>query len=167
MCNADLSEFHPAAAARNVVLAGLVETLKNHQQQQDKNGGRPGKARQHKWKAQLSPVVNEKGETLPVAELKLSLKQAKFVPQPSLFIAVVDRSGSMSGAPWRQVETALLHIMGLSRTNSLVKTMVVAYDSNAAIINVDGSESDVTRTIKTMFTGMCHAVDMLCQGVNF
>ena len=76
-----------------------------------------------------------------------------FVVRPSLFIAVVDRSGSMNGNPWKQVETALLHIMGLTRSTPFVRTIIIAYDSNAEIINTSGTEADVYRVIKNMFTG--------------
>lgn len=153
-CRKDLDVFDPLTAPKNIVLAGLVENFIAMQNAQtNTNSVKNVTKTDPKWTCYVTPVVNNKDETIPVAELKISLENAKFVPRPSLFIAVVDRSGSMAGSAWAQVETALIHIMGLTRSNPFVKTVIVAYDSNAEIINVNGSLADVTHTIKTMFTG--------------
>jgi hypothetical protein len=98
-------------------------------------------------------MASASGELLPVSELKVCLQRALFVTRPSLFIAVVDRSGSMQGRPWQQVETALLHIMGLSSSNTLVRTVIVAYASDASVINTSGTQAEVNQRIRTMFTG--------------
>lgn len=49
------------------------------------------------WEAKLVNVSST------IAELTLTLSKSRFATKPSLFIPVVDRSGSMSGGPWRQV----------------------------------------------------------------
>lgn len=58
------------------------------------------------WSAVLNPVGDLQGNPLGVSELKLSLENASFTPKPSLFLAVVDRSGSMAGSPWKQVKSS-------------------------------------------------------------
>ena len=72
-----------------------------------------------------------------IAELTLSLSKSRFATKPSLFIPVVDRSGSMSGGPWRQVQAALVHIAGLTAVNPMVKTKIVAYESSAIVVPTD------------------------------
>jgi len=141
MCNAKLYHFDPATAAKNVVLASLVESL----QERANGGGEDGPEEMtppiQEWSAVVTPISDDNGHELPIGEFKLTLKNSQFVAKPSLFIAVVDRSGSMAGGPWRQVESALLHIMGLTHSNGLVKTVIVAYESYGEIINTSGPSS--------------------------
>lgn len=121
MCRGDLSGFDVKHAPKNVVLAGLVEALR---------GAPPAvvMTKQNVWLAHVNPVVE--GSLL---ELKLELRNSQFVTNPSLFIACVDRSGSMSGGPWRQVKSALVHIAGLSETNPMVKLVIISYESVAKV----------------------------------
>lgn len=144
LCSSNLSNFDVHNVAKNTTISSLVDSYKNGQTTLTKN--------KHQWSATLTPVP---GTT--INQLKISIDKSNFVTKPSLFIAVVDRSGSMAGSPWKQVETALIHIMGLSMTaglgNSSVKTVIVAYDSFAEIINTSGTQEQVNNTIKTMFNG--------------
>lgn len=150
-CRADLSAFDPMAAAKNIQIAGAVET---YVQLTATVPHREIIATKPKWAATLTPVIDNEGKQLPVGELQLTLEDADFSTKPSLFIAVVDRSGSMSGSPWKQVEMALLHIMALNRSSPFVKTIIVAYDSIAAVIDIPPSASDMETSmiIKNMFT---------------
>jgi uncharacterized protein len=123
-CNGDLQAFDATHAPKNVVLAGLVEAMEAMNQQ-----GPPPV--DHIWSASVNMV----GDDIPMAELTLSIDRALFVTKPSLFIAVNDRSGSMSGGPWRQVQAALKHIIGMTETTmGMVKTVIVAYESTAQVV---------------------------------
>lgn len=115
LCNHDLSGFDARSATKNVLLAGLVETLQN-----------PINA-DHRWSACLIPIKD--GESK--AELCLKLTDSKFNIRPSLFIAILDGSGSMSGKPMNQVRTALRHITELSKINDNVKLVMIQYGSGA------------------------------------
>jgi ankyrin repeat protein/uncharacterized protein YegL len=161
MCKQSLENFDAVNAQKNVLIMSMLESfikldeqakMQNNQLLVKLSGSAPS-TNKPKWMAELVPIVNNYGNTFGVGELKINLENSKFIPRPSLFIAVVDRSGSMGGNPWRQVETALIHIMSLTRSNPFVKTVIVAYDSDAQIINTTGSQTDVNRVIKTMFTG--------------
>jgi ankyrin repeat protein/uncharacterized protein YegL len=147
-CNAELFDYNPLTAAKNVVLASLIESIQNESNVHDVENGQI-----NSWNSTIVPVIDDKGNVLPVSEFNLSLENSQFITKPSLFIAVVDRSGSMSGGPWRQVESALLHIMGLTRSNGLVKTVIVAYESFGEIIDTSGTVDEVKNKIRTMFTG--------------
>lgn len=138
-CRQDISDFDPLAAPTNVVIASMVETLKLQMNQ-------TGVAlKKNAWKGVLTPVTES------IAELKISLENSQFRVKPSLFIAVCDTSGSMSGSPWKQVETALIHIMGLTSTNPMIQTVIVRYSSFADVINTSGPREQVVQRIKQMF----------------
>jgi len=68
-------------------------------------------------------------------ELVLSCDKSDFKTRPSLFIAVVDESGSMSGRPMDQVRAALTHMFELARVNSNVVLKMIAYSSGALEIS--------------------------------
>jgi len=173
LCKQNLGDFDVLSAVKNVVLSGLVESVtKNVNKEKISTlpvlctGYSPlfdlclrqrrrlrEELSSQKWSSMITPIISPTGEILPVTELQVNLENSNFVTKPSLFIAVVDRSGSMGGNPWKQVETALTHIMALSRSNISVKTVIIGYASTAEIINTTGTQVDVNRIIRTMFTG--------------
>lgn len=152
-CRSDISNFDAANAPVNRQIAKAVESFRELSQDPCKLQVKIRDNKEPVWTTTVTPIINNRGESLPVAELKITLENAKFVPRPSLFIAVVDRSGSMSGAPWRQVESALLHIFGLVQSCPFVKLVIVAYDSNAEIINLGNTQIEGTNAIRKMFNG--------------
>ena len=154
LCKGSLDDFDPMQIKANNLIASMVDSYRKLQPEQPAVLPMEPIKLQSKWSASCA-FVHDKTDSqrLPVAQLCLNLEEAQFVARPSLFIAVVDRSGSMGGAPWKQVETALLHIMSLSRNTPFVKIVIIAYDSNAEIINTSGTEADVHRVIRNMFTG--------------
>ena len=116
-CNADLREFDAVNAAKNVVLAGLVDSFLAKTEEK----------KNHHWSCSLTPI----SDSSDVCELRLELENSKFSTRPSLFIAVLDGSGSMSSRPMTQVSTALKHIVELSRLNNKVKLVMIKYGSGA------------------------------------
>lgn len=144
LCRADLSAFN-ITTARN--LAGLVETLR----EEEKKKNRPPS---HCWSATITQLLHPMFlRPLPISQLRLTLERAQFAVKPSLFVAVVDRSGSMAGAPWRQVETALLHIVGLAH-HTTVQIAIIAYASFAETIDLaHKTPEEVRDVIKRLFTG--------------
>ena len=154
LCRGSLENFDTMGATKNTTLAGLVDSLKQKTPLEHlEENIEKDKEDKQKWSSSLIPVVDRNGNFLPIAELKVVLENAMFVTKPSLFIAVVDRSGSMAGSRWKQVETALIHIMSLTKSNSMVKTIIVAYASIAEIINTGTTTSETNTIIKNMFTG--------------
>jgi len=149
-CRAEIPDFDIINTPRNVTLAYLVEQFRNPIEAliQD-NPSIP----QNNWSANITPVTSTINDKQKVYELCVSLENSTFEVKPSLFIAVVDRSGSMSGSPWKQVETALIHIMAMTHNNPSVKTVIIGYDSTAEIINTSGTLQEAEHVIKHMFTG--------------
>src|SRR5439155_20560398 len=111
LCNGDLSNFDALNASKNLTISSLVESFK----ELNKNPVQtiPINKNDSKWSCSLTPVKNNSDNYIPIAELKISLENAKFVTKPSLFIAVVDKSGSMAGNPFQQLQSSLIHIMSL------------------------------------------------------
>jgi hypothetical protein len=139
-CNGDLSGFDALGVAKNVVLASIIESMKD--------GQVVAKSTEPKWTVKLNRLEKTK-----IGQLNITLENSDYKVKPSLFIAVVDRSGSMGGSPWQQVEMALLHIMGLTFSNPMVKTEIIAYESFAEIIDLNCTQEQARQKIKTMFTG--------------
>src|SRR5690606_33462790 len=106
------------------------------------------------WNCILTNMHDKNGNFLPVSELKLSVVNSTFVSKPSLFIAVVDKSGSMSGNPWNQVRIALIHMMSMTRLNPSIKTVIITYSSSAQILNFNtNNEQDTNRIIGGLNAG--------------
>jgi len=142
LCRSNLSNFNPVTVPRNVMIADLVNDVKN--------GPKIATISKEIWSGSRKLIVDRSGKYTGESFVELFLENSRFAVQPTLFIAVCDRSGSMSGAPWAQVEGALLHMIALANTSKLVDIAVVMYDSGAEIINVQ----NVTKAnIRSLFTG--------------
>jgi ankyrin repeat protein len=123
MCNGDLSTFDARTVARNVLLAGMVSSLQNNH-----NTSHPQRQsiqpESHRWSATLVPIKDS-----TMAEMTLSLEESKFSVHPSLFIAVLDCSGSMGGGPEHQVRSAIRHIISMAAHSPCVKLVILSYSS--------------------------------------
>lgn len=146
-CNADLADFDALHVPKDIILAGMVDSVKA-MQGQIKIEEKP----EQNWSCSLIPIIDPKMNSLPVAQLTLSVEKAQFKTKPTLFLAVVDRSTSMAGTGWRQIQAALTHILALAKTNPNVKVMIIAYQSNAEIVNIDPN-MDPEYTIKALNAG--------------
>ena len=151
LCKGNLGQlgFHPRTAAKNVSLAALVDLLKTGEAGDEDDASVAARLlpaveevrrQQNVWKARFTPVVpSGSSASAPpptddlMGELTLSLTNASFKPRPALFIAALDRSGSMSGRPYEQVKTAVKHIWSLVHNGSKktnVKLILLSYGSD-------------------------------------
>lgn len=151
LCNADICYFNPETAAKNTVLSGMVESIQQMQQQQQQSN-RNSEPKSN-WKCILHPLLKRSGGKLPLGRLDIILENSKFNVKPTLFIAVVDKSGSMSGNPWKQVQEALIHILSMAINNPHVKVAVIKYDSSAEVVKINGNTADINRIIKSISAG--------------
>jgi len=136
MCRAILSTFNVETASRNVIITNLIERNKLENNVI---------IEQPLWSAKYYKINNEKytGEAL----FNLSVNNIKVMLRPTLFIAVCDCSGSMQGKPWEQVEKALLHMIGVVKTNKLIDLKIITYASMATIIDTNKLTSENIRQI--------------------
>lgn len=75
-------------------------------------------------------------------------KEAK--TQEAEFIVVVDRSGSMGGTPWKQVQDGLKKMLDLTRTQGNIKTTAIAYNHETSGINITGEPQVDKATINSI-----------------
>ena len=153
LCRKELVDFNPATAPKNLIIVSMVESYMKLIKGKEKKEPSPPKQPEEKWCASLTPLYDKSKVLLPVAQLKLELENAKFVPKPSLFIAVVDHIWKHGWHPFQQVQSALLHIASLTHGNPFLKLVLIAYDSSAEIINLGVTQADNFRVIKSMVAG--------------
>eukprot|EP00005_Dracoamoeba_jomungandri_P009992 CAMPEP_0174262924 /NCGR_PEP_ID=MMETSP0439-20130205/16189_1 /TAXON_ID=0 /ORGANISM="Stereomyxa ramosa, Strain Chinc5" /LENGTH=1530 /DNA_ID=CAMNT_0015347969 /DNA_START=34 /DNA_END=4626 /DNA_ORIENTATION=- len=151
MCREDIPYFDPKTAPRNVTIAGLVDQMKGNQGPQDlvpEKEMEEETASGPSWKCSLAPVIGLSGEILPVGRLKVQVNWSDFNGETCVFIPVIDKSGSMSGKPFEQVKTALLHMLYATLSNRNVFTTIIPYSSNAEKILVPRDGSAETERFK-------------------
>jgi len=64
------------------------------------------------------------------------------------FIVVVDRSGSMGGTPWAQVQRALLQMIKMTKSDGNIQMKVLAYNSDTTEVQLTGDIETDKRTIQ-------------------
>jgi ankyrin repeat protein/uncharacterized protein YegL len=123
LCREDLGDFDAMCAVKNVTIAGLVESYR------EINQPTPQPLDCAHWTAEITAF----GAKSELAELRLSVSNSAIIARPNLFIAVVDASGSMSGNPWEQVRSALIHMTSIMFSGS-AKMEIIKYESSAQVI---------------------------------
>src|SRR4051794_25658992 len=63
MCNGDLQDFDPINAPKNVIIAGLIESL------QEKP---PNKAITNIWSSKITPILDNSGNNLYISNMKIA-----------------------------------------------------------------------------------------------
>ena len=64
---------------------------------------------------------------------------------------ILDRSGSMSGQPWSQVQTAMAQIVEMVRGNPKIKTKIMVYNDSAQFLKSTGDSAAIeVKTIRDL-----------------
>jgi len=133
-CNQQLDNFNPMTVAKSINIAYLVEKAKNE-------GAVPELFKQEKkeskWVAQIHKLCNNDAvyQTV-IGKLHISNTDNKYQFK-TLILPVVDESGSMSGAPNRQVKYSLHRILDMTYKHSQLMTTVIGYSDNAVNFEID------------------------------
>ena len=137
LCRKDLSSFDIDNAPTNRTLSAIVEAIKlSHSHKVIKD---------HQWLSNFE-WIDQKNPY--IGKLSLNIIRANFKTKKSIFIAVVDKSGSMSGKPIEQVKTALEHIIGLTSLKvSSIETRVILYSSTANCLPIMNDKSMIDNLI--------------------
>jgi ankyrin repeat protein/uncharacterized protein YegL len=122
-CSQPINNFDVATAPKNLTIASLVENAREN------SDLRPTVVKKHEWSASFTPI--EQGSD--IGRLTVNILDSRFSLRRSLFVLLVDTSGSMSGSPIEQVKSALRHIFGLSQHNELIKIVLITYESTAQL----------------------------------
>ena len=88
-------------------------------------------------------------EYLMTIEAEIPIKSdAEEKTQEAEFIVVVDRSGSMGGTPWQQVQQALVKMIEMTKSDGNIQMKVLAYNNVTTDVNVTGDIETDKRTIQ-------------------
>lgn len=156
ICRVDIKQvfpgFNAADVPRNVNIAGLVEKYAKENSSSpraealpkgglDQDEERAEDLEPPEWACRVTQLVSPDGTLLPVGRLKVDVSWPQFKGECCLFIPVIDKSGSMAGSAFAQVQTALLHMLSSTLSNRNVFSSFILYDSRARKIQVprDGS----------------------------
>lgn len=144
MCRANLTDFDPVTAPTNRTLASLIESMNKAPEPQVV-------LKEHQWSGNIEWIDPKKPS---IGRLSLNIARSHFTTKKSIFIAIVDNSGSMSGSPWRQVQTALVHILGLTAVKTAtVETRIITYNSYATLLQPMQDPSQL-ETAKSQILGI-------------
>jgi len=75
-------------------------------------------------------------------------KETEEKTQEAEFIVVVDRSGSMGGTPWQQVQQALIKMIQMTKSDVNIQMKVLAYNSDTKDVQLTGDIETDKMTIK-------------------
>ena len=138
LCRKDLSNFDIDNTPTNRTLSAIVDSIKSN------NSNKVIK--DHQWSSNFE-WIDPKNPN--IGKLSLNIIRSNFKTKKSIFIAVVDKSGSMSGTPIEQVKTALEHIIGLTSIKaSSIETRIILYSSNASCLPIMNNKSMLNDLIK-------------------
>ena len=77
------------------------------------------------------------------------------------FLVVVDRSGSMQGVPWAQVQQALIKMLELTRADTRIRVRALAYNYESSFLDLTGDQDIDKSTIKAVrATGSTNFVEV-------
>jgi len=113
-CRQDIAGFDVQHAPPNRVIQAVVDEYKRA------HVVLPG----HHWSAKAKRFQGE-------VEVELSIEKARFLHSQSLFVAIVDQSGSMGGEPWAQVQQALVHILSMASSSPSTQVEIICFQSAA------------------------------------
>ena len=147
LCRSNLSDFDASQAPPNRDLISIIESIqKKNEETEKKKNIMPIK--EHQWGGNVEWINNENPS---VGRLNLEIKRSHFKTNKVLFVAIVDNSGSMSGSPWRQVQTALTHILSLTATKiQSVETRIITYNSTATLLPMMNDPSELNNSIQSI-----------------
>jgi len=81
--------------------------------------------------------------------------------QDAEFIVIVDRSGSMGGKPWEQVQQALIKILELTKNEANINVKTISYNHVAQFLQLSGDTNSDTKTINAIrSSGSTNFVDV-------
>lgn len=132
MCRDDLDDYDPVSAPKNITIANMVEIAKEINNPNLNQDDALLNDITKTWEAKLYMLDRETGQipvSQTIAKFELTCNSKKIMSgQKTLMILAVDRSGSMSGSPLRQVNFALENIFARTKNNDSIIPYILAYD---------------------------------------
>ena len=137
LCRADLGGFDPRTAPKSINLAYLVDEAKNENIPIELF--QPKLELESKWKATINPLskIDYAYQTI-IGRLEIfNTKKDYFFK--TLFVPIIDISGSMAGQSFSQVKYSLNRILDLSYKHLHLLTTFITYNDRASSIEINKS----------------------------
>lgn len=159
-CKKSLEFFNVDGAPKSVNLNYLIEKFKNEN---------PGKLINKKivndkddgWNVEINIVPQKRqGAKTMIGKLNVSNKNKQFNFK-TLFVPVVDTSGSMCGSPIKQVIYSLNRAIDATYQNTHLKTIIIKYSDTASSLEVNSNNPD------TYYRGKVNEFDKNMGGTYF
>jgi hypothetical protein len=96
-------------------------------------------------------VIEKFTEYLMYLEGEQPLEERKMDDQKAEIIVVVDKSGSMGGTPWQQVQSAMIKMLDITR--GVNNCQAIAYNQRAEFLNLSQSRSKDKTMIDSIRAG--------------
>ena len=138
LCRGNLSNFDINNAPTNRTLSSIIDSIKSTNVTKV--------IKDHQWSSTFEWLEPKNPY---IGKLSLNIIRSNFQTKKSIFMAVVDKSGSMSNGPIEQVKIALEHIIGLTSVKaSSIETRIILYSSTANNLLIMKDKSTLNDQIK-------------------
>lgn len=138
VCKTELDNYDPQTAPKSINLAYMIELVK---QEQAKNENIPVELfkpkEESKWNAIIHPLSNNENvyQTV-IGKMEISNTKKDYFFK-TLLIPIVDKSGSMSGSPTKQVIYSLNRIIDVTYKLPQIMTTIIHYDDRAINMEIN------------------------------
>lgn len=150
-CRAELNDYDPTIAPKNIRLNYLVERHHNnnlniinnnlHEQDHDEKS-----ISEPEWKATILPLRSHHMRTkVKIGRLSI-INMNKNYQTKTLFIPVIDESGSMVGKPLEQARYSLHRINDMTYNSPHLITHIITYHDSATSFHIDTSKPIIYNT---------------------
>ncbi len=128
MCRHDLSDFDPVNVPKNITIANMVELEQNKINNISTilhDDTTPI------WDSQFTILESDNNNTGIIGRLEITCNSKKITSShKTLLLMAVDKSGSMSGEPIKQVIYSLTKLLQLAKRNKTIIPYIMAYDDS-------------------------------------
>ena len=134
LCAQNMGNFDPIAAPKVVNMAYMIEEY--HRANPKPNVPTDNNNNTNQWNVNIEYVVT--GNTVYQTVIgELNISNPKFKNFSNLLLAIVDKSGSMSGKPIQQVQYSLRRLVEMTFRTPTLMTCIVPYCDTASSVLID------------------------------
>lgn len=136
LCRVDLTDFEPKFVAKSINMAYLVEQAKSHSLVVDNDLFKHNDCKKGEWSAIIKRLCNNNNVYQTVIG-KLEIKNNKTLDFKTLVIPVIDKSGSMAGNSFKQVQYSLHRVIDMTYKCSNIMTNIITYNDMGSVIEIN------------------------------
>ncbi|AYV75518.1 MAG: ankyrin repeat protein [Terrestrivirus sp.] len=146
VCNGNITNFDPVSAKKQINLAYILDSIK------DKENIKFTKKKHEQnailvsngWEAKIRYMPNNNSKYGAVQSTigRLTIQNPNIKQFKTLLIVAIDKSGSMSNSPIKQVQYSLKRVIDMTYKNPHLITNIVPYDDKASTVFIDRNQSE-------------------------